>query len=204
MIELISQGAGFGFAAGTIFGPLHTFLVNETIIGGWRRSIIIVLTPLIADFPLILLMVFVLDRLPDSLIRLLQVVGAMFILTLARSAWIQSNAEQVFETEAPVNARRFTLSRALLLSWLNPAPYIFWGTVLGPLLVEALEKSIWHGTAFLVSFYGVFLGIMSMVALIFDRLRHLDERFIRGVMKVSAVILVLFSLRLLAEGFGLF
>jgi threonine/homoserine/homoserine lactone efflux protein len=199
MISLILRGAGFGFTAGTVPGPLHTYLMNETLLQGFRRSFIIVLSPLLSDIPIILLMILVLDNVSDGVIRALEIFGGLFVLYLARNAWKQSQEETLLKP-SEASSPRFAMWQALLVNWLNPNPYIFWGTVLGPLLLEGLEKSIWHGAAFLLAFYGVFLGVMTIVGLTFHYARGLDERWLRGMLRCSVVILTFFGLRFIYQG----
>lgn len=202
MIALIARGISLGFAAGSIPGPLHTFLIKETLLRGGSKSIIIILAPFTADLPLILLMVLVLDRLPDGIIRILQIVGGLFILTLARGAWRQARtAHLLLENPSESNSSvRITFWRALLVNWLNPAPYIFWGTVNGPLLVKGLDQSLLHGLAFLAAFYGTFMVIMVGVVVVFHAARRLDARLVRGMVQFSALVLFFFGLSLIWQG----
>jgi threonine/homoserine/homoserine lactone efflux protein len=88
------------------------------------------------------------------------------------------------------------------MNLLSPGPYLFWATVNGPLLRDGLEQSIGHGAAFLIAFYGVFLGMMAVVALIFDRLRRVDERLTRGLLLAAIVVLGGFGIYLIVQGFG--
>ncbi|MFP4323234.1 MAG: LysE family translocator [Anaerolineales bacterium] len=199
MLAFLVQGAGFGFAAGSIPGALHTFLISQTLAQGWRGSYLIPFSPLLTDAPIILLMVLVLGGLPAWVISGLQIVGGLYILHLARVAWGQARGP-ILENVPP--AGRTTLWRAMVVNWLNPAPYIFWGAVTGPLLVEALDESLWHGALFLGGFYGVFIGIMVLVALVFHRLRALGERLVRGMLRVSAALLVFLGITFLLSGAG--
>jgi len=201
MLSIIARGMSLGFAAGSIPGPLHTFLINETLLRGWRGSLPIVFTPLVSDIPIILLMVVVLDNLPADAVRGLQVVGGVFIFSLAWGAWRQAGrVEQL--TASAANLPRFAFGRALMLNWLNPAPYIFWGTVNGPLLVNGLAQSVWHGLGFLLAFYAMFLGMMTLVVLLFERVRRSSPRVIPLVLRLTAFLLLVFGVSLIAQGVG--
>lgn len=200
MFNLLSSGAGFGFTVGTIIGPLQTYLINETLLKGWQRSMIIAFTPLFADLPIIFLMVVVLKQLPEEAIAALQLIGGVFILTLVRPAWQQAQRPPEIETDQPTQSQSRTLGKAVMITWLSPGPYIFWGAVLGPLFVKGLEQSVWHGAVFLLGFYGTFVGIMLLTTFIFTRLRHLDKRIVQNIMRLSVLILIYFGLRLLYDG----
>lgn len=204
MLALISQGLGFGFTAGTSFGPLHTILMNVTLAQGWRQGLLIVLSPLITDAPIILLMLFILQQLPESVIAGIQIVGGLAVLRIAYGTWREARADAAAALDAaqaaPANVSRQTLIKGVTVNLLNPGPYIFWGSITGPLLLSALNESLLHGAVFLLSFYGAFLGLMAVFVLIFDRLRGLDPRLTRGLMGVSVVILVLLGLSILWSG----
>jgi len=200
MLNLISQGISLGFSAGAMPGPFQSYLISLTLANGWRRSIILILTPLLADGPIILLAVVLLKGLPPQFIRLIQVIGGLYLLWIAYAAYRRFRAGSAMDITPQPQSR--TLSQGLLLTWLSPGPYIFWGTINGPLLVAALKLSVWHGVSFMLAFYGTFLGILVLYVVVFDRLRRLDERITRAIFLVTLAVLLVFGLSLVAQGLG--
>jgi len=202
MIGLIAQGMGFGFAAGTSPGPLQSFLISTTLSKGWRRGVLVVLSPLLTDVPIIFLMTLLLQQLPDGAIRAIQIAGGLFVLYLAWGnwqAWRAGTAIGPDDDRAP-GRRRLTLLQAMGINFLSPGPYIFWGSVTGPILIDALALSLWHGGAFLLSFYGTFLAIMTLMVLAFDRLRRLDPRLTRAALLLTVLVLAVLGIVLLVQG----
>jgi len=123
-------------------------------------------------------------------------------LWVARGAWLQFRAGvriQATNTD-DVQVSRSILARGVLMNILSPGPYIFWSTVNGPLLVKGLQQSVWHGLAFLLAFYGTFLGLLALIISLFDRVRVLDPRVTRAVLLLTIVLLVWFGVSLLVEG----
>ena len=202
MFILIQRAVGFGVAAGSTPGPLLTYIINETLLHGWRHSVFIIFTPLLTDAPIILLSVLVLDQFPDGVLTAISIVGGLFVLWMAYGSWKRSNQAVVINTDA-VKLRRYSIARGMMVNLLSPAPYIFWGTVTGPLLVEALDESLWWGLAFLAAFYGPFMATMALIALVFNRMRHLNERIVRGLLRFAALLLMFFGLSLIASGLGI-
>jgi threonine/homoserine/homoserine lactone efflux protein len=202
MLALMAQGAGLGFGAGTAFGPLHNLLLSVTLSRGWRYGLLVVITPLLTDVPIILLMLFILNQLPQQFERLLPLVGGIFILWLAWGAWKQfRNPPVVTEAAtATTGISRETIFKGMMVNFLNPAPYIFWGAAGGTILREGLAVSIGHGAAFLIGFYVTFLGIMAVFTLIFDRLRLIDPRFTRVISLISVVVMSLLGISLIRQG----
>lgn len=198
MFELVMTGVGLGFTAGATPGSLHTYLVSETLAKGWRSSIVISFSPLFSDIPIILVTIFLLDQLPDTIIHLFRIVGGFFLIYLARAAWLQRHQS----VEAQPISRSQTLGRAMIINWLNPNPWIYWTTVGGPLLLDGLDQSPLHVVAFLAAFYGIFIGFMWGIVFIFDRMRQLDPRLVQSMTTASAIILLLLGLGLLVAGFS--
>jgi threonine/homoserine/homoserine lactone efflux protein len=95
------------------------------------------------------------------------------------------------------------LAQGAVMGWVSPGPYIFWATINGPLLIQGLNESAVMGVAFLLAFYGTFIGILSVYVLVFDRLRRIDERVTRGIFLLTLVVMVLFGLRLMGQGIGI-
>lgn len=200
MLALLSQGISIGFSAGAMPGPFQSYIISTTLALGWRRSIIAIFTPLLADIPIIFLTVVLLGQLPPEVIRIIRLVGGLYLLWMAYKAWKRlRTGTTTIDTNAQPQRQGQTLLQALVLIWLSPGPYIFWATINGPLLVEGLSQTVWHGLAFALGFYGTFLGILGFYVFIFDRLRRLDERVTRAIFIVTLVVMVLFALSLILQ-----
>ncbi len=204
MLTLIARGVSLGFTAAMLPGPLQAYLMQTALTHGWRKAGVIAFTPLVIDAPIILLVVFVLSGFPPALIQVVQIIGGLFVLYLAWGAFTAYRvyADAVAATVDVNKPLRVIFGRSLLINVLSPGPYIFWATVNGPLLIEGLRQSIWHGIAFLVSFYGVFVGMLFAWSVVFDRLGKLNPHIRRGLLLVTAVVLLLFGISLLISGLG--
>jgi threonine/homoserine/homoserine lactone efflux protein len=202
VLGLIAQGMGFGFTAGTAPGPLLNYIITTTLGKGWRAGIVAIFAPLVSDVPIILVMTLLLDTLPDSTVNAIQIAGGAFVLWLAWSAWraLRSGAALVLAEDVAPVARRRTLLQSAGINLLSPGPYIYWGSVTGPILVAALDDSVWHGLAFLLAFYGAFLVILAGLVFIFDRLRRLDPRITHSVLLLSIVIMAILGMVLISGG----
>lgn len=202
---LIVSGVSLGLSASLLPGPLQTYLIQLTLSLGWRRSIIAVLSPLIADIPVIILMVFLLSQLPPQITNLLQIAGGLFVLWLAWGTWRQLRAGILLGSESGTTnlTPGQVLARMIGVNLLSPGPYIFWSTVNGPLFLQGLRESALHGAAFLVAFYGVFIGMLSLYVFVFDRLRQLDRRVTQLLLFITVVALAFLGLSLIAQGVGL-
>lgn len=202
MLSLISQGITMGFGAGAMPGPFQSYIISTTLAYGWRRSLITVLTPLITDGPIILLVVFILKQVSPEFLNLIRIAGGLYLLWMAYSGWKRLRAGVTLNITPASQSR--TLSQGLIMNWLSPGPYIFWATLNGPLLIQGLNQSLWVGLAFLLAFYGTFLGFLALYIFVFDRLRRLPEQITRGILIITIVVLALFGLSLISQGLGIF
>ena len=177
------------------------YIISTTLAYGWRRSIIIIFSPLLVDIPIVLVMVFLLGQLPDWAISLIQIAGGLYTLWLAYATWKSLQVGITFDTDSiqvPTTTRDIML-RAFLMNALSPGPYIFWGTITGPILRDALDQSVLHGGVFIASFYITFLTMLAMWVLVFDRLRRVDPRFTRILLSVTVVVLAILGIWLIFE-----
>ncbi len=204
MFELIARGIGIGFSGAVLPGPFQTYTINSSLTSGWRKSIILTLVPMLTDLPLIFLVVVLLGTIPDVLIRILQLAGGGVLLWIAWGAWKQwrsdLNSENTQDSEIAALSPRQILGRGVMMGWLSPGLYLFWTTVNGPILIRAVHDSLWHGAAFLLSFYGTFGCLIALTILAVDRLGALSLRVRRWLILLTIVFLVLFAGSLIVQG----
>jgi threonine/homoserine/homoserine lactone efflux protein len=202
MLEFVTGGAGFGFTAGTSIGALHTLLMNITLTKGWRQGIWIAFSPLISDLPIVILMLFLLKQLPPVGIEAIRIAGGLVILFMAWRGWVayRKNEPITVTQEAVVGETRQTILKGMLFNLLNPGPYIFWGTVLGPTLIRAMEISALHAVGFVIAFYGTFIGIMLGFVVLFERARTLPPGVVRMLSLLSVIVLGILGIVLIISG----
>lgn len=80
---------------------------------------------------------------------------------------------------------------------LSPGPYLFWSTVTGPLLIEALDISIWAALGMLLGFYGTFMGGMAILVILFNRLGTIGSDVTRYVLVITIGLLTWFATQLI-------
>lgn len=202
MLIYIVQGITYGFAAGVQPGAFQTYLITQALRCGWRRTLPAVFAPLISDGPIIALVLLVLAQVPPALVRGLQLAGGLFVLYLAAGAfraW-RNYAGQKAEAPQPV---RTGVVRAAVVNFLNPAPYLFWSLVTGPLLLTGWRVSPANGVGLLAGFYGAMFITLAVLTLLFTVARRFGPRVTRGLLGLSALALAGFGLFQLSQGLAL-
>jgi len=202
------QGLALGLTAAASPGPFQTYLINQTLLGGWRRGAVIAMAPLISDVPIVLVILLLLEQLPVYFLRLISLAGGVFLLYISWGLWRQwrlGGAVQASSANASDNQQKEIttggyLWRGIMMNALSPGPYTFWTLVNGPLVLSALRQSWLHGVAFLLGFYGMMIGGYLGIAALFNQARRLGPRVVRSLTLISLLVLAVFGLVLLRRG----
>lgn len=189
----ILQGIGYGLAAAAQPGPFQTYLISQSLLKGWKRSLPAAFAPLLSDGPIIALCLLVLSQVPPWLQRFLYIAGGAFVLYLAYGAYRTWKAFDPALPSADTGAQQSIL-KAALINTLNPNPYIFWSLVTGPILVTGWRENPVFGAGFLAGFYVTMILGFSAIIIVFASARQLGPRVNRALLGVSAVALLCFGL----------
>ena len=192
MWPYLLQGIGFGLAAAAQPGPFQTYLVSQTLLKGWQRTLPAAFAPLISDGPIILLCLFVLSQVPDWMQRILYLAGGLFILYLAfgaYKAWRDFNPS----LPAPEAGTQQSVLKAALMNALNPNPYIYWTLVTGPILLRGWRETPLHGIGFLAGFYVTIVLSLMGIILVFGTTQRFGPKVNRALLGISAAALLCFG-----------
>jgi threonine/homoserine/homoserine lactone efflux protein len=190
MLSYLGQGLLSGFSAAAQPGPFQTFVILQALNRGWRRALPVSLAPLISDGPIVVLMLLILSQVPPWLEPVLYVAGGLFVLYLAWGAyrsWRHFSPVQ----EAPGEQG---ILKAAMTNALSPGPYLFWGTVAGPILIAGWRESPANGIGFLAGFYLAMIGTLVGLIVTFGAARHLGPKVSRILLGISAIALAGFGL----------
>jgi threonine/homoserine/homoserine lactone efflux protein len=202
MPAYLLRGLILGGAAAAQPGPLQAFLLSLTARNGWRRTWPAALAPLISDGPILILVLFILARLPDNLLSFLQVAGGVFLLYLAWGAWQVFRSGPMLPSDQSLARPQTNVLKAAMMNALSPAPYLFWAAIAGPILIEGWRESPAQGLAFLIGFYAALIGGLLLFIVFFGKAGSLDPRINRAMGAFSAVALLAFGLYQFTSGIG--
>jgi threonine/homoserine/homoserine lactone efflux protein len=193
MVSYLILGMTFAFAAAVQPGPLQSYLISKALREGWQRTLPATCAPLITDGPIIVLVVFLLSRVPASMINVLQFAGGIFLLYLAIDAW---KAWKNFDSEKAIHSTssRKTLQQAVLINFLSPSPYLGWSLVMGPLLLKAWRENYVDGIVMLLGFYATLVFSQMVIVMMFARAGKYGPQTNRVLIGLSAIGLVCFGI----------
>ncbi len=198
ILALFIQGVSLGFTATVSPGPFLAYVIAETLAFGWRHSFVIALSPLLSDLPAALLSLFVLGQMPPWALKAIQVIGGLLVLYLAWGTLCrlrQRAGVTVVSDSAPQTQHVFL--RGALMNLLSPGLWIFWTTVNGPIVLTAWRESPASAIAYVVGFYGLWIGGLFGWVAVFHQARRFDERVVRGLLTASVAIMAVFGVLLI-------
>ena len=199
LLPIILQGASLGFSASISPGPLFFYLIAQSLTGGWKRGAIVAIAPLVSDLPLVLTILLLLDQIPALFLHIISLAGGIYVIYLALKLFQGWRENQGFKLDTSSKLPQ-NLGKAVLVNYSSPGPYLGWSLVNGPLLLEALRVSVVHGIMFIISFYGLLIGGMLVLAAIFSQAHRLGARIVRTLSIVSVIILSILGVFLVFRG----
>ena len=191
MAGYLNLGFWLAFAAVVQPGPLQTYLISQTLEQGWCRTLPAAFAPVVSDGPIIILVLFLLTRIPESSLHILQIGGGIFLLYLAIGAYRTWRKDDAQSTPRP--SSRQTLAKAVLVNFLNPNPYLGWSFVTGPLLLKGWRESPGNAIALLAGFYFTIVAGNVAIVMLFILARNLGARVRRILIGISVVALACFG-----------
>ena len=203
MYSYLIFGITYAFAAAVQPGPFQSFLITRTLSQGWKNTLPAAFAPLLSDGPIIFLVLVLLSGLSSDVIHVLQIGGGIFLLYLARGAY--GNWRQAKSTaELASQSTNQTIWKATVVNLFNPAPYLGWSLIMGPLFLQGWRETPIHGVALLVGFYLTLILITMGIILLFGAARQIGPKVQHIMLGFSVVALALFGLYELWQGMSAF
>jgi Putative threonine efflux protein len=192
MISYFIFGISYAFACVVQPGPFQVFLLSQSLIHGWRKTVPMVFAPLMSDIPIIILVLIVLKNIPHEVLMILQCFGGMFLLYLSFNAyktWRKFNQDVNHDISPQQN-----VFKAVIINLLNPNPYLGWSLVMGPLLIKGWSENLMNGIVLLIGFYTSMIICSIVMVVIFAVARNFGQRVIRISIGISVVAFAIFGL----------
>lgn len=186
MLALSLKAFSLGLSAALSPGPFQAFLLAEALRSGFRRSILLIFSPLLSDGPIILLVSLLLSRLPPVFLGGLQLLGGFFLLYL-----VYENARLLrLKTQLETKPSYPGIVKASLINFLNPNPWLYWATIGVPLLIDAWRQGAALAALFLLCFYGTMMRALAGLIFLFSRSGRLSPGFQRVLLGVAITCLL--------------
>jgi threonine/homoserine/homoserine lactone efflux protein len=155
--------------------------------------------PLLSDGPVALLVLLVLNQVPDVLSQVLRVAGGLLLLYLAWAGYRQWQRPAAPDS-GPGRSTPRTLIQAVGVNLLNPNPYLGWSLVLGPAFLNTLRQGPWEAAALIIAFYATMVVVLAGTIFLFGATRFLGPHGRKGLVLVSAGLLAVLGVYQLGAG----
>jgi threonine/homoserine/homoserine lactone efflux protein len=199
MLEFILAALTFGLVAGLKPGPLGIIVVQQTLSHGLDSGARASLAPCTTDGPIILVAILVLPFFQGfaPFVGVISLFGGCYLM------WTGSKLIRArslgFE---PKTGKTASLSEAVKVNFLNPAPYLFWFTVGGAYILLGTAA---QAAAFVVVAVGTLVAGKMFVALLAATAGPwLSGQDYSTIMRALAGGLILFGLLLFGRRWQLF
>ncbi len=192
-------GITYAFAAAVQPGPFQTYIISQTIKNGWRSTWPASFAPIFSDIPIVILVLLLLNTVPESFINVLRICGSMFLLYLSVNAyksWRSFNADSIISEKS----EHKTLLNAMFVNILNPAPYIGWSLILGPIFLKGWKAAPINGIFLILGFYLTMIVTTFGIILLFAYARKFGPKVSKALIGLSSIALLVFGLYQFIEG----
>ena len=201
MQEIITTIIALSLISAITPGPLMALLISETLKHGRTSGLKIALAPLVTDLPIMLVSTFVLSKLTQLnwVLGLISLFGAAFLAYLGYGS-IKTKSIDLSTSETPKSFRK-----GILANFLNPNPYMFYFTILGPLVVKGMQINVLIAPLSVIIFLGFFvLGMMLIVFSVHALKEFFHSKKYVYVIRVLGVVLLYFAFTFLKESLAFF
>lgn len=199
MLSYLLFGISYAFAAAVQPGPLQTYIISQTLKKGWRQTLPAAFAPVISDIPILILVLFLLSSMPDNFIVILRIGGGLFLLYLgfrAYKSWQEFDADEKISNESSQQ----TLFNAVFVNLLNPAPYLGWSLIMGPLFLRGWRIAPINGIALIAGFYIMMILTLAGIIILFGFARKMGPKVSKVLLGLSAIVLFAFGVYQLWQG----
>jgi len=197
IIQDIFAGLVFGVAAGLSPGPLMALLISETLKGHKKNGILVSISPIITDIPILLVSLSILNRIKEveHLLSVIYFVGAVVLFYFG---YKNIKIKQLYiETDLTGS-----LKKGILLNILNPYTYLFWFFIGAPYVSNA---GIIGGFLFTLSFFVGITGSMIIIAIFTQKLKKfIESRYYIYLLRFIGVLFFVFGFVLIKDGISKF
>ena len=167
-ISFLFSGLVFGLSGGLSPGPLLTLVISETLKHGAKEGIKVSIAPLLTDLPIVLVTILILSRLADilPLLGVVSLLGSAFLIYLGYDSLSFKGVDIDVQQIPPQSVRK-----GVAVNFLNPSPYMFWFTIGAPMVIKALNTSVYSALLFILCFYVFLVGSKVLVAVVIGKSR---------------------------------
>lgn len=156
MLEIISIGFILGITTALVPGPVIFLILTETLRGGARSGLSIVLGPFTADALVMIPAALLFQSLLTSRLTqfVIAMIGGVFLGYLGIKTILDAPKEITLPGEGQTHSFFYSYQKGFLTQILSPFAYLYWVTVGSMFIREAMiERGLGYALLFPISFW---------------------------------------------------
>ena len=168
-------------------------LISETLQGHRKNGILVSISPIITDIPILLISLFILDKISEvkHLISVVYFLGALILFYFG----YKNLRIKHFQLDTDLTG---SLKKGVLLNILNPYTYLFWFFIGAPYVREA---GFIGGVLFTVFFFIGITGSMMIIAVFTEKLKKfIESRYYIYLLRFIGVLFIALGVMLFKDG----
>jgi threonine/homoserine/homoserine lactone efflux protein len=189
----LSQAIVLGLSMILVISPPRTRQVAELQADGPGHAAPFVLSAFVGDIPRALVTLLLLAQLPAWFLEACRLVGGMLLIYLVWRAIREPYRPKAGQDSRAMGMGEMDLLRGLALRLLDPASYLLWITVIGPLLLASWRHEPIWGLAFLGCLYGALILGGGMVGALVANSGKLARSVFLVTLWICVVMLILLA-----------
>jgi threonine/homoserine/homoserine lactone efflux protein len=203
MLTYLIFGITYAFAAAVQPGPFQAYIISQIFSRGWKPVLPAAFAPILSDIPIFILIMLILTNVSEVMIHALQIGGGLLLFFMAYKTYndLRSHSKNTVQKNI---SNKMTLFKAALVNFLNPAPYLGWALIMGPIFIEGWNNSPAFGIALLISFYSTMVICLVAIIMLFGTASKLGPRVTYIAANISLVGLIAFGVYEIWKGSAYF
>jgi hypothetical protein len=168
-MDLLLLGAGMGVVGGMLPNPLKMIALTQMALGRWGRAIFVLLVPpLVVDGGLLLVTLLFFRFIPVHVAHYVAYMGGLVLIGFSSHALWELRRKSPEELARSVSYTLAGVTVATLAEVTAPGTWIYWLTIVGPILSEARVHGYMHVVPFfaggLLGYYGAAVLFTCLLA----------------------------------------
>ncbi len=188
VLEYILFGFLTGFLSGITPGPLLFLAISETLKGNIKNGILVSLSPIFSDIPVLLLSLLLRKQFEHikGMLELISIIGGIFLIYLGIKELFSKKTKVSLKTDAS-----FSFLKGILINLLSPYTYLFWFFIGAPILEKS---SIYEMLIFLFSYFsGIFFSMLIIVFLAEKIKTFLESKMYIILIRITGLLFIVFG-----------
>ena len=201
-MDLLLLGAGMGMVGGTLPSPLHMIALAQATLGRWGRALfVLTVPPLLVDGVFLIATFFFFRFISLGVVHYVAYMGGLVLILYAGYSLWELRRKPPEESMNSSACTVAGVSVATLAEVATPGNWIFWVTIVGPILAEGRVQGYVHVAPFFAGSFVGYYGASIFSTWLLAWCAGLHNRFKQYLFLVANLLLLLMGISYLVHAY---